>query len=234
MLLSKRKFASLSRTTNRLVYSRPYGEYYAEREMGEAERFTSNIVGHPFLNLYQSSLYRYISLTPYTYRINIMPGLIYLVIAPLILLFSSVIFGLFWVVFRYNLLYITISRPNIRGLLYPIALNQLFTGVYVIELCIIGLFFLVRDDYNRVICVGQAIIIIITTAITLGFQLLLNNAFAPLLRFLPQTKVGEAAEEPKYHRTGTNSYFGILIWQCSKWLAPTKNPSFIDGTFAGI
>ncbi|KAL9127040.1 MAG: hypothetical protein Q9217_004004 [Psora testacea] len=161
-------------------------------------------------------------------------GLIYSVIAPLILLFSSVTFGLFWVVFRYNLLYVTVSRPNTRGLLYPTALNQLFTGVYVMELCMIGLFFLVRNDHNRATCVGQAVIMIIATAMTLGFQLLLNNAFAPLLRFLPQTEVREAAEEPKYHGTGTNSHLGILIRQCSKWLAPTKNPSFVDGTFAGV
>lgn len=157
-----------------------------------------------------------------------MPGLIYLVMAPLILLFSSVTFGLFWVVFRYNLLYVTVSRPNTRGLLYLTALNQLFTGVYVMELCMIGLFFLVRDDYNRATYVRQAVIMIITTVIIVGFQLLINNAFAPLLRFLPQTEAGEAEEEPKDHGTRIDSYLGILIRECSKWLAPTKISSFVD------
>ena len=152
--------------------------------------------------------------------------------APLILLFSSVTFDLFWVVFRYNLLYVTASRPNTRGLLYPTALNQLFTGVYVMELCMIGLFFLVRDDQNRATCVGQAVIMIIATATTLGFQLLLNDAFAPLLRFLPQTEA-EEAEEPKYPGTGKNSHLRTLIQECSNWLAPTKNPSFVV-TFAGV
>ncbi|MCJ1278138.1 hypothetical protein MMC21_005953 [Puttea exsequens] len=154
--------------------------------------------------------------------------------APLILLFSSVTFGPFWVVFRYNLLYVTVSRPNTRGLLYPTALNQLFTGVYVMDFCMIGLFFLVRDDHSRATCVGQAVIMIIATAMTLGFQILLNDEFAPLLRFLPQTEARGAEQEPKYPGTGKNSHLRTLIQECSKWLAPTKNPSLVDETFAGI
>lgn len=154
--------------------------------------------------------------------------------APLILIFSSVTFGLFWVVFRYNLLYVTVSRPDTRGLLYPTALNQLFTGIYVMELCMIGLFFLVRDDHNRAACVGQAVVMIIATAMTLCFQLLLNDAFAPLLGFLPQTGAEGTEEGPKYHGTGTNSHLGTLIRECSKWLAPTRTPSFMDGAFAGV
>ncbi len=58
MLLGKRKFDSSSGTTNRLIYSRPNHEYYAETEMGKADSFASDAVGHPFPNLYQSSLHR--------------------------------------------------------------------------------------------------------------------------------------------------------------------------------
>ena len=154
--------------------------------------------------------------------------------APLILLFSSITFGLFWVVFRYNLLYVTVSRPNTRGLLYPTALNQLFTGVYVMELCMIGLFLLARDDRNKAACVGQAVVMIIATAMTLGFQYLLNDAFAPLLRFMPQTEEGEAEEEPKYNGTGAPSHLGGLVRRYSKWFAPTRNRSLVDRTFADM
>ena len=87
--------------------------------------------------------------------------------------------------FRYNLLYVTVSRPDTKGILYPTALNQLFTGVYVLELYLVGLFLLVRDDHQRSACVGQAVIMIIVTAITAVFQILLNEAFGPCLRFLP-------------------------------------------------
>jgi len=53
------------------------------------------------------------------------------------------------------------------------------------KLYIIDLFFLVRDNHNRAICVDQAIIMINTTTITLIFQLILNDVVASFLRFMP-------------------------------------------------
>lgn len=160
---------------------------------------------------------------PRTHISDTAPGLIYSVIAPLILLFSSITFGLLWVVYRYNLLYVTISRPNARGLLYPIALNQLFTGVYVMELCMIGLFFLVRDDHNRATCVGQAAIMIIAIMMTLGFQFLLNDAFAPLLRFMPHSEMREE-QTAKCHGSKTTNHLQTNT-------ASTKD---LDGIFANM
>jgi len=52
MLLSERKLASSNRTTDRLVYSRANQERHAETEMGGADEFASDAVGHPFPNLY--------------------------------------------------------------------------------------------------------------------------------------------------------------------------------------
>ena len=103
--------------------------------------------------------------------------------------------------FRYNLLYVTISRLNTRGLLYPTALFQLFTDIYVMELCVIGLFFLVRDEQNKTTCVSQAVIMIIVTAMTFDFQLLLNDAIGPLLRFMSRSEVKESEKEVTDHET---------------------------------
>ena len=83
--------------------------------------------------------------------------------------------------FRYNLLYVTEFRSNINDLLYSTTLNQLFIKIYVMKLCMIDLFFLVRDDHDRSTCVDQAVIMIIAIAMTVIFQFLLNNAFASLL-----------------------------------------------------
>jgi len=162
-----------------------------------------------------------------------MPGLIYSVIAPLIFLFSSITFGLLWVVFRYNLLYVTVSRPNTRGLLYPTALNQLFTGVYVMELCMIGLFFLVRDDHNRATCVGQAVIMIVATATTLVFQLILNDAVAPLLRFMPRSEMREERES-KYRGTEVRNHLRSFLRKCFDWPDQTRDPSPIDRIFFDV
>ena len=126
-------------------------------------------------------------------------GLIYSVISPLILVFNIVTFGLFWIVYRYSTLYVTKFRFDTGGLLYPKAINQLFTGLYVMELCLIGLFFLVRsapDPKNggatKQSCLPQGIIMIIVLIFTVVFQVLLNYAFAPLFRYLPITLEDEA------------------------------------------
>ncbi|KAL8999761.1 MAG: hypothetical protein Q9169_001434 [Polycauliona sp. 2 TL-2023] len=124
-------------------------------------------------------------------------GLIYSVISPLIMVFNIVTFSLFWIVYRYNTLYVTKFRFDTGGLLFPRAINQLFTGLYVMELCLIGLFFLVRDadeNGNSVgsPCKGQAIVMIVALILTVLYQFLLNNAFAPLFRYLPITLEDEA------------------------------------------
>jgi hypothetical protein len=77
-------------------------------------------------------------------------------------------------------------------LLYPKALNQLFTGLYVMELCLIGLFFLVRDKDNSVVCLGQGVVMSVVTGLTVIYQYLLNGAFGPLLRYLPITLEDDA------------------------------------------
>ena len=114
-------------------------------------------------------------------------GLIYSVISPLILIFNIITFSLFWLVYRYNTLYVTKFRFDTGGLLYPTAINQLFTGLYVMELCLVGLFFLVRDadDAGNAVgtpCKGQAIIMIVCLVFTVIYQFLLNRAFGPLFR----------------------------------------------------
>lgn len=77
------------------------------------------------------------------------------------------------------------SQLKSEGLLYPTALNQLFTGVYIMELCIIGLFLLARNDNKEYACLGQVVIMTVATVLTIGFHISLNRAFAPLLKYLP-------------------------------------------------
>ena len=101
-------------------------------------------------------------------------GIIYSVIAPLVLILVTIAFGMFWVAFRYNLLYVTKSIKDTGGLLYPAALNQLFVGMYVFEIFLVGLFLLARDKEQRWVCLGQAMIMTAATIVTAGFQVVLN------------------------------------------------------------
>jgi len=119
-------------------------------------------------------------------------ALIYSVVTPIISIFAIITFTLLWIANRYNMLYVSRFKLDTGGLLYPRAINQTFTGLYVMELCLVGLFFLVRDENNNAACVPQAIIMIIAAVFTILYQVLLNMSFGPLLHNLPITFEDEA------------------------------------------
>ncbi|KAL2438481.1 putative membrane protein C24H6.13 [Exophiala dermatitidis] len=137
-------------------------------------------------------------------------GLIYSVISPLILLFNIVTFSLFWFVYRYNTLYVTRFTRDTGGLLYPNAINYTFVGVYVMEVALIGMFFLVRDDQGNVAGTGQAIGMIVILILTAGYQFLLNNAFSPLFRYLPITLEDDAVRRDEEFARAMQKKHGLI------------------------
>ena len=69
------------------------------------------------------------------------------------------------------------------------------------ELSLAGLFFLVRDENNFAACRSQGVCVILVLFLTVGYQFLLNEAFGPLIKYLPITHegVGLHADET-FHR----------------------------------
>ncbi|CAF3442568.1 unnamed protein product [Fusarium graminearum] len=112
-------------------------------------------------------------------------ALIYCIISPLISVFAVLTFGLMWLSQRYTILNFYQTDHDTGGVLYPRALNQTFTGVYVMELCLTGLFFLVKDENGNAVCSAHAVIMVLVLVATVLFQTFLNWRFAPLFRFLP-------------------------------------------------
>ena len=74
--------------------------------------------------------------------------------APLITIFSTVTYGLLWFVFRYNLLYVSVTLHDTENRLYLTALKQFFNRVYILELYLIDLFLSIYDDWNIPINIG--------------------------------------------------------------------------------
>ncbi|RKK18122.1 hypothetical protein BFJ66_g1053 [Fusarium oxysporum f. sp. cepae] len=64
------------------------------------------------------------------------------------------------------MLYVTRFEHDTGGVLYPRAINQTFTGIYFMELCMAGLFFLVRDEKDNSVCTPHGIIMIIVLILT--------------------------------------------------------------------
>ncbi|KAL7938001.1 hypothetical protein V8C35DRAFT_290545 [Trichoderma chlorosporum] len=136
-------------------------------------------------------------------------AIIYSVVAPLISVFAVITFGLLWVAQRYSMLYVTRFEVDTGGVLYPRALNQTFTGIYVMELCLAGLFFIVVDESGTHSCTPHGIVMIVVLILTILYQILLNSSFSPLFRYLPITFEDEAVLRDEAFQRAQDRRFGL-------------------------
>ena len=102
------------------------------------------------------------------------------------LVFSTIGLGLFYLAYRYNILFVTDTQIDTRGLIYPRALKHLFAGVYLAEACMIGMFAVS-------LAVGPMILMIVFLIFSILFNMTINSILDPLLYNLPRTL--EAEEE---------------------------------------
>lgn len=179
--------------------SNVYISYFLVQGLTVASSVVSQVVGFVIFTL----MYKFLTGTPrglYTkwaklsaiswgstmpvYSCITIIAITYAPIAPLCLGFSTLGMGLFYFAWRYNVLFVTDTGIDTRGLIYPRAIKQLFTGVYICELCMIGLF-------GASVATGPLILMIVFTVFTVLFHLSLNSALDPLLYNLPQTLMAE-------------------------------------------
>ncbi|KAG6036540.1 hypothetical protein E4U41_005609 [Claviceps citrina] len=137
-------------------------------------------------------------------------GIVYCVVAPLISIFAVITFSLLWLSQRYAMLYVIRFETDTGGVLYPRAINQTFTGLYFMELCLAGLFFIVVDEEKETPCFTHGVIMIVLCMLTIGFQIMLNRAFSPLFRYLPITFEDEAVLRDEAFQRAQDIRFGLV------------------------
>lgn len=97
---------------------------------------------------------------------------------------ATVAMFLFYFAWRYNVFFVTDTQIDTRGLIYPRAIKQLFTGLYLAEVCMIGLF-------GASVAPGPLVLMVVFLVFTILFHLSLNSALNPLLYNLPLTLLAE-------------------------------------------
>lgn len=102
------------------------------------------------------------------------------------LFWSSLGLFLFYLAYRYNMLYVTQTTVDTKGLIYPRALKQLFVGIYLGEICIFALFIIAKTP-------GPAVLMGIFLIFTILYNVTLLKTFEPLLRGLPTSLEAEAS-----------------------------------------
>ncbi|KAI6785302.1 uncharacterized protein J7T54_006944 [Emericellopsis cladophorae] len=136
-------------------------------------------------------------------------GIIYSIIAPLISIFAIITFSLLWLAQRYSMLYVTRFEHDTGGVLYPRAINQTFTGIYFMEVCVAGLFFIVEDPNGKNVCTPHGVVMLVVVGFTVLYQILLNRSFSPLFRYLPITFEDEAVLRDEAFQRAQNKRLGL-------------------------
>ncbi|CAI7590018.1 uncharacterized protein N7487_000033 [Penicillium crustosum] len=107
-------------------------------------------------------------------------ALTYSCIAPLILGFAFLGLYLVYQAYRYNFLFVYDIEVDTKGLVYPRALQHLLTGLYLAEICLIGLCAIKG-------AIGPVIIMALFLVGNILAHMSLNDALTPLNTFLPRS-----------------------------------------------
>ncbi|KAI6779888.1 uncharacterized protein J7T54_001976 [Emericellopsis cladophorae] len=129
------------------------------------------------------------------YTTIVVISITYAVIAPLMLFWATLALFLFHLAYRYNILFMTDTRIDTRGLFYPRALKQLFTGLYLAEICMVGMFAVSKSP-------GPAVLMGIFLVFTVLFHITLMRSLGPHLSSLPRTL--QVEEEMFQERAAVN------------------------------
>ena len=119
-------------------------------------------------------------------------ALSYSCIAPLVLGFSTIGFGLLYIGYRYNFLFVFGVKVDMKGESYSRALQQLLVGVWLSTLCLVGLFAI--GSAKSPSGAGPLVLMILFIPVLIIYQVLINKALAPLEQNLPLDLLAENEE----------------------------------------
>jgi hypothetical protein len=146
----------------------------------------------------------------------------------LVLGFATIGMSLFYLAYRYNILFVTDSKIDTKGLIYPRALQQLLTGVYLAEVCLIGLFGIGKSP-------GPLILMVVFLIFTVLYHFSLNAALDPLLYSLPRSLEAEQEGLISAAEAGTRNGSEDIKEKTSGEVstsAPVKKPNVFSKFFA--
>lgn len=147
-------------------------------------------------------------------------------IAPLILGFTALGCSIMHLVYKYNILYVFASEIDTRGLSYILAIKQLLTGLYLAQICLLGLFAL-RLTF------GPVVMMFISITVTAVVHISLDEAVGPLLDNLPRTLSSEKTADPgtvyeiPAETAVTSPDYGELPWE-TQTAGPASNVEILD------
>ncbi|KAG1716824.1 hypothetical protein ID866_346, partial [Astraeus odoratus] len=111
----------------------------------------------------------------------------YSIISPIINGLALMTFVLFYLLYKYLFLYQYTQPPvlDTGGLFFPRAIQHVFVGLYVQQICLCALFFLARDASDKPSAIPEGVLMVVLIALTAGFHIIINDSYGPLISALP-------------------------------------------------
>ena len=94
--------------------------------------------------------------------------------------FATIGLWLFYMAYRYNLLFVNSANVDTKGLVYPKALQHTLVGCYISIICLIGLFGIRAAP-------GPIVLMVVFLIFCILYHVSLNAAITPLLYYLPRS-----------------------------------------------
>jgi hypothetical protein len=111
--------------------------------------------------------------------------LVYSIIAPLMLIISGIAFGVLYIAYTYTMFYVSDFPNDSGGLAFSRAIYQSFTGIYLMEIMLAGLFFLAQNQFGSQSAIPEGILMCVLIALTIAVQFLISSSFDSLTYYLP-------------------------------------------------
>lgn len=171
--------------------------------------------------------------TSYINFANLFPAIAYSCIAPLLLGFATIGFGLLYLGYRYQLLYVIGNQSiDMKGRAYARALQQLTVGVYLAEFCLVGLFAI--GISKSASSTGPLVLMLIFTVFTIVYHVIMRKTLGPLIEgmeLVPGTE-GQSMGAKKHSMADTEDGEYLANNRLSE--APTANGSPAPAPVGGM
>lgn len=131
--------------------------------------------------------------------------LAYSVISPIINGLAVATFFLFYQLWKYMFLW-QLGQPRATetgGRFFPKAIQHIFVGLYLQQICLAALFFLAQDASNMASAIPEGALMIVLIAFTAFFHIIINNSYGPLIDYVPLTLAGQDIKHSDENREAT-------------------------------
>ncbi|KAJ1800138.1 phosphate metabolism protein 7 [Coemansia sp. RSA 2399] len=130
-----------------------------------------------------------------THSLVFLMGFSYSFIAPIVAWFVMVYFGLFYVIYRYQFLYVYNDRQWVSGgLAFPRAVKQMLVAVYISEIYMVLM--MAARLTGAASSIMRVVVAALALALTVVVHLYINDVYMPAISHLPVRKAVDAARNP--------------------------------------